>query len=65
MERPPFEAFLTTGLKRLGIDATDAEIAVAAVADALYGPHVEALLNAELDAVAPEPGLDPSRPPPA
>jgi hypothetical protein len=34
-----------------------------AVAESIYRPHVEALLEADFDDVAPEPGIDLSQPP--
>jgi hypothetical protein len=34
-----------------------------AAVDAIYRPHVEALLEADLDDVAPEPRIDVSKPP--
>lgn len=59
-----FLRFVRTGFELLGIEADEAELAVIGVADSLYRPHTEALLDADLDDVAPEPELDPSAAPP-
>jgi hypothetical protein len=60
---PNPETFIRTGLDLLGVAADDAEIAVMVAADGLYRPVIQALLEAELDDVVPEPGLDLSGPP--
>lgn len=58
-----FGAFVRAGLERLGVEADDVELAVIEAADSLYRRHVDALLDADLDAVEPEPWIDLSRPP--
>ncbi len=57
---PPREAgrFVSAGLELLGLETGEAELAVIEAVDALYGPLLQALLEAELDGVAPEPGAD-------
>ena len=57
------KTFAGAGLELLDLDAGDAELAVIEGVDALYRPLVEALIRAELDGVAPEPGADLSRAP--
>jgi hypothetical protein len=60
-----FQRFARAGMERLGLDAEEAELAVMEVVDSIYRPHIEALLAADLDRVAPEPGIDLSRRPDA
>lgn len=55
--------FVLAGLGLLGLEADDAELAVIGGAHALYHPLIEALIEAELDGVEPEPGADMSRAP--
>jgi hypothetical protein len=56
-------AFLAAGLDLLGLQAAEDEIAVIQAADGLYRPLIQKLLEAELDEVDPEPGVDVSGPP--
>jgi hypothetical protein len=58
-----FDQFVAGGLELLGLEAGEAERGVMAAVDAIYRPHVEALLEADLDDVAPEPRIDVSKPP--
>lgn len=58
-----FQTFARTGLERLGIEVDDVELAVIEAADSLYRLHLDALLAAELDDIAPEPDIDLSEPP--
>jgi hypothetical protein len=58
-----FDRFAAGGLELLGLEADEAERAVMAAVDAIYRPHVEALLAADLDDVDPEPRVDLSRGP--
>ena len=60
---PDSEAFIRTGLDLLGVAADDAEIAVMLAADSLYRPVIQTLLEAELDDIVPEQGIDLSGPP--
>jgi hypothetical protein len=57
------QRFLAGGFERLGIEADETELVVMAVADSIYRPHIDALLEADLDDVAPEPRIDLSQPP--
>jgi hypothetical protein len=57
------QSFLAGGFERAGIEANETELAVMAVAESIYRPHIEALLEANLDDVAPEPEIDLSQPP--
>jgi len=59
----PAERQIRAGLELAGVPADDAEIAVMLAVDGLYRPLIQALLEAELDDVAPEGGADLSRPP--
>jgi hypothetical protein len=58
-----FKRFAGGGFELLGIVADDVQLHVMEVADSIYRPHIEALLAADLEEVAPEPRIDLSRPP--
>ncbi len=58
-----FQRFVRAGLARVGLDVDDQMLAVIAAADALFRPHLEALLAADLTGVEPERGLDVSSAP--
>lgn len=58
-----FQAFARAGLARLGVEANDTELAIMEAADALYRDRVDALMEADLDGVEPEPEIDLGRPP--
>ena len=58
-----FKQFAGSGLERLGVEVDDVELAVMEAADSLYRPRLDALLEADLDDVDPEPGIDLARPP--
>jgi hypothetical protein len=60
-----FERFAAAGMERLGLEADEAEVNVMRVADSIYGPHIDALLAADFDAVDPEQRIDLSRAPSA
>ena len=63
---PPVDAletYVRAGLELAGEDADDVDIAVIRAADAVYGPGMRALDEADLAHVLPEPVLDPSRAP--
>jgi len=56
---------VAAGLEDLELPVAEDELAVIEVADSIYRPLMEALLEAELDEVEPEPGADLSRGPQA
>jgi hypothetical protein len=58
-----FQRFVGGGFELLGIEADEAELAVIEVAGSIYQPRIDALLEADLDDVEPEPHIDLSRPP--
>jgi hypothetical protein len=58
-----FERFARAGLERLGIEPSEEELTVIRVADSVYGPHIRALIEADLSEFEPEPEMDLSRPP--
>jgi len=60
----PFEAYVRATLARHGVEADELDLQVIAAAEHFYGPLRDALLAADLSAVAPEAVLDPSGPPP-
>jgi len=60
-----FDRFAAGGLELLGLEADEAERAVMGAVDAIYRPHVEALLEADLDDIVPEPRIDLSKSPEA
>jgi hypothetical protein len=57
------QSFLGGGFALAGIKADETELAVMAVAESIYRPHIQALLEADLDDVVPEPEMDLSQPP--
>lgn len=59
-----FQRFARAGLELLGVEVDETELAVMAAADSIYRAHTEALLEADLDQVAPESRLDPAAAPP-
>jgi hypothetical protein len=58
-----FEAFVRSGLARLGMSVDEVELAVMRYAEQVYGPDRDALMAADFSGVLPERGLDPSRAP--
>ena len=58
-----FERYVRAGLELQGVDVDDVDIAVMRAADAVYGPGMRALAEADLRGVLPEPDLDPGRAP--
>lgn len=58
-----FESFVRNGLELRGIAVDDTDVLVMRGADAVYGPAIRRLLDADLAAEAHEPGLDPARAP--
>ena len=58
-----FERFAGGGFQLLGIVADDVQLHVMEIADSIYRPRIDALLEADLDGVEPEPRIDLSRPP--
>jgi hypothetical protein len=57
------ESYVRAGLELMGDEADDVDIAVIRAADAVYGPAMRALDEADLTHVMPEPDLDPARAP--
>ena len=58
-----FEQYVRGALALAGQEVDDTDLAVMRGADAVYGPAMRALANADLHDVWVEPALDPSRPP--
>lgn len=58
-----FEQHVRAGLELAGVDVDDTDLAVMRAADAVYGPAMRALAQADLRDVWVEPDLDPSRAP--
>ena len=56
------ETYVRAGLELAGEEVDDIDIAVIRAADAVYGPGMRALDQADLAHVLPEPDLDPGRP---
>jgi hypothetical protein len=64
MEDPQqFDTQVRLALSRYGIAVDEVELAVMRAAEDVYGPPRDAMLAADLSAVAPENDLDPSRAP--
>ncbi len=57
------EDFIAAGLASLGIEADEVELAVANAAHELFWPQILDLLDRDIGAVEPEPGVDLSRAP--
>ena len=57
------ERVVRGGLELLDLKATEAEMAVIEAVDGLYRPLLDGLIEAELDGIEPEPGVDMSRGP--
>jgi hypothetical protein len=55
--------YVQAGLDLIGLDASEAELAVVEAADSLYRPLIESLLEDELDGVEPDFAPDMSGPP--
>ena len=60
-----FDEFVRLALGRYGIAVDDVDLAIMNAAEGVYGPPRDAMLAADLSAVPPEQGLDPSGPPSA
>lgn len=63
---PPVDAleqYVRSGLELAGEEVDDIDLAVIRAADAVYGPGMRALDEADLSDVLPEPDLDPARAP--
>jgi hypothetical protein len=58
-----FEQYVRTGLELAGRDVDEIDVAVMRAVDAVYGPPMRALADADLKDVWAEPDLDPSRAP--
>ena len=64
MEGPEaFASFARAGLERLGLRLDESELGVIQAAEHVYGPHIDALMQADLSGVSPEPRGDLSRAP--
>jgi len=57
------EDFIAAGLDSLGIEADEAELAVMAAVDLVFGPPIRQLVDFDVSSVAPERDLDLSRAP--
>jgi hypothetical protein len=55
--------FVCAGLEMLDLETGEPELAVIEAVDALYGPPLRALVEAELDGIGPEAGIDLSHAP--
>jgi hypothetical protein len=58
-----FEDFARAGIEQAGLEVDDVDLAVMRAAHAVYGPSLQALDAADLDAIRTEPDMDPGRPP--
>jgi hypothetical protein len=57
------EGFLRGGLEREGVPVSEEDLQLMRMADAVYGPALRALMEADLTREDAELGLDPARPP--
>ena len=58
-----FEQYVRSGLELRGTEVDEVDLAVMRAADAVYGPGIRALDEADLRDVLPEVDLDPGRAP--
>jgi hypothetical protein len=58
-----FQRFATAGLELNGLEADEIQLGVISLVDSIYRPHIDALMDADLDDVERESRLDPSQPP--
>lgn len=59
----PFETYVRLSFDMLGLEVDEIQLSVMRVADAIYRPHIDALIEADLEGTAPEPDADLSKPP--
>jgi hypothetical protein len=57
------EGFLRGGLEREGVAVSDEDLQLMRMADAVYGPALRGLMDADLGGEDAELGLDPAGPP--
>lgn len=57
------EQFVRGGLARAGLPLEDFEMDIIRFADAVYGPEIQSLMDANQRGIWPEHDLDPSRAP--
>jgi hypothetical protein len=57
------EGYLRGGLEREGVPASEDDLQIIRAVDAVYGPALRALMDADLSGEDAELDLDPSRPP--
>jgi hypothetical protein len=58
-----FEQFARGGLEWLGMEANDTDVAIMRYIDAVFGPELRALLEADMTGWWPENDFDPRRAP--
>ena len=58
-----FGRFATGGLELIGVEATEIELGVMRLVDSIYRPHIDALMEPDLDGVEQESNPDLSRAP--
>jgi hypothetical protein len=60
-----FQRYAAAGLELSGLEADEIELGVMGLVDSIYRPHIDALMDADLDDVERESRLDPSQAPEA
>jgi len=58
-----FQRFATAGLELNGLEADEVQLSIMRLVDSLYRPHIDALMDADLDDVEREAQPDLSRAP--
>jgi hypothetical protein len=60
-----FQRFAAGGMELLGIETDEVQLGVMRIVDSIYRPHIDALMDTDLDDVEPEAAPDLSRAPEA
>jgi hypothetical protein len=58
-----FEQYVRGGLERMGLEVEEMDLEIMRYVDQLYGPELQALMEADLAGMWAENDLDPSRAP--
>jgi hypothetical protein len=58
-----FEQFVRGGLERMGLEADETDLEIMRYVDQVYGPELQALMEADMAGMWAETDLDPSRAP--
>ena len=59
----PFERYVRSSFEMLGLEVDEIQLAIMRAADTAYRPHIDDLIEADLEGTSPEPDADFSKPP--